>query len=204
MTNDKAFADLLERVDNLFRIGSVTHLDLAASPPVARIDDGDRISGWIPIMTRRAVGGEAEWDAPEIGERVLVIALGGRREQSRILPAALFCADHPAPSQDGNVVLRQHDDGASDGYDRQTHIRTIRVPDGGSLKIEVGSTRLNVHDGHIQIIADALTIDGTTVMIDADTIELGGSGGAKVARVGDAVNPNTFKIQEGSDVTKSN
>jgi len=41
------------------------------------------------------------------------------------------------------------------------------------------------------------------VIVDSDDVQLGGEGGAKVARVGDAVDPATNKIVEGSDKVRA-
>lgn len=42
-----------------------------------------------------------------------------------------------------------------------------------------------------------------TVIVESDDVQLGGEGGAKVARVGDAVDPATNKIIEGSDKVRA-
>jgi hypothetical protein len=86
----------------------------------------------------------------------------------------------------------------------------IDLPENASLKVRVGETVFNIHDGHVQIVVDDLTFDGKTfrvtadtITLEADTVNLGGVGGAKVARIGDAINTTTKKISGGSDVVKS-
>ena len=56
--------------------------------------------------------------------------------------------------------------------------------------------KVTVEAPEVEVIADSVTIDS------AD-IGLGGSGGAKVARVGDDVDLGTGKIVSGSDVVRA-
>lgn len=46
---------------------------------------------------------------------------------------------------------------------------------------------------------DEVRVIAPTVIVEANEIGLGGEGGAKVARVGDSVDPGTHKIISGSD-----
>ena len=55
----------------------------------------------------------------------------------------------------------------------------------------------------IVVSAPETDINSTTVNINSSTVNLGGSGGQPVARVGDSVNPATFKIVSGSTVVNS-
>lgn len=55
----------------------------------------------------------------------------------------------------------------------------------------------------VEVEADTVTITADSASIIADTVNLGGTGGAKVARIGDDVNLSTGKIISGSNKVKS-
>lgn len=50
---------------------------------------------------------------------------------------------------------------------------------------------------------DKVRVAAPVVIVESDNVQLGGEGGAKVARVGDAVDPATNKIIEGSDKVRA-
>lgn len=205
-------AELKRRLDNMVRGGTICETDYMASPPVAKIKDGEFVSGWLPFMTRRANGQEISWDAPEVGERVMAISPSGDPENTRILPGALYCDAHPAPAVNADVITRMHKDGAHDTYDRETHVRTIQLPNVGELKVKVGNTLVSVRGSHVIIKSDKITLDGDEILLDGSTsvtlksptiildgeTHLGGVGGKPVARLGDTISTTTKLITKGS------
>lgn len=69
----------------------------------------------------------------------------------------------------------------------------------GRNAIEItAETRLVVNAPEIEVTCDTADVTADRVTIESDNVELGGSGGAAVARVGDSVDPATHVITSGS------
>lgn len=183
---DFRVAELERRVASIITHGIVSEVDPVKA--LVKVNLGDRESGWLPWFTARANGSESRWDAPEVGECVSVFAPFGDMALARVL-GAVYSQNNPAPAVDQDLIKRLHDDGASQSYDRATHTHIIHLPSAGTFKIMVGTTVLTLSDG--------------VCVIEADTVELGGAGGAGIARIGDQVDPNTHKITGGSSVVKA-
>ena len=207
--SDLAFrvSELERRLAGLMRHATVVEADYAAAR--VRVADGDFQSGWLPWSAARSVGGESDWDAPEIGERVLAVFPSGEPALGLVLPAA-FCADHPAGETDPDVIARTHSDGGRIAYDRSTSTYTVEPPERGEIILKVADTvisatssKIVVLSDDVEVVADRVDVTATTVEVASSDIRLGGSGGEPVARVGDKVDPNTHIILEGSNVTTS-
>jgi phage baseplate assembly protein V len=203
-------AELKRRMDNMIRVGTVVECDYAAEPPVARIKDGEHVSGWIPFMADRANGQEVAWDAPEIGERVMVLALAGELSNSRILPGSFYCEDHPPPAVQPDVITRMHKDGAHDTYNRDLMTRTIQIPDGGTVNVLVGESLFSITGGGVTLTTPQITMmaEGAINMHGQEItlhgkVNLGGKGGKPVARKDDTISTETKKITKGSSNVKS-
>lgn len=211
-------AELKRRMDNMIRGGTIVEMDYMAEPPRAKIKDGEQVLGWMHFMTMRANGQEISWDAPEVGERVMAISPSGDLANARIIPGALYCNAHPAPTVNPDVITRMHKDGAHDTYDREAHVRTIQIPEEGELKVVVGDTLVSVRGQHVMIKSSNITLDGDEILLDGSAsvtlkspmiildgeTHLGGAGGDPVARKGDDINTTTKKITKGSDNVFSN
>lgn len=182
----------------------------AADYPAARLRvrfSKTHVSGWLPWLTPRAAGGERVWDAPEVGEKVVVLAPGGAMETGCVL-GALFSPESPAPPLDQSVQLRRHADGGFDRYDREASARTIDLPASGTFTVKVGSTTLVLRDGAADLTADAINLTGAetitlqsgAILLDSPSIDLG-EGGEPVARKDDPVAGG--KIASGSMTVRS-
>ena len=93
------------------------------------------------------------------------------------------------------TVLASWEDGAVDFYDEATKTRAIAIPAGGALTMAVGPLTIRIAAGGITLnsAGQPITLDGP--------VNLGGSGGQAVARVGDPVVNN--KISAGSSTVKA-
>jgi len=197
-------AEINRRIDNMIRVGTVVECDYERAR--ARVDVGEQTTGWLPFMAERARDQEISWDAPEPGERVMVLAMSGDLANSCILHGALYCVDHPAPSASSDIITRAHKDGAHDTYDRGAHSRTIQLPDNGELTFLVGDTRITASHDSVTITAtdvdvradNSVTVTANTITLDGE-VHLGGTGGEPVARKGDDINTTLKKITKGSD-----
>jgi len=201
MNSEYEIQELKRRMDNLLRVCTVEEVDYEAAR--VRVRAGDFLSGWVPWLTTRANGTEVSWNAPEINERVLLLSVSGEPATSYVLPA-LYTDTSPPPSINPNVSTVSHSDGGHITYDRSNGTYTIQPPTAGMIRLIVGTNQITIDDTDIDIIAAGdVSVSAPAVTLTADAVNLGGTGGEKVARVGDAVNLQTGKIMEGSDVTKS-
>lgn len=191
MSVEARLDELTRRLDNVVRVGTVIEADYMAEPPAARVDFGDYESGWMPFMTRRANGQETSWDAPELGERVTVLAISGDTASAQIMPGALYCDENPAPAVDPGLITRMHDSGAHDTYDQNGKLRVIQVPAGEAIKLIAGGASVVITD-------NAITLTAPTIILNGET-HLGGTGGKPVARKDDTISHDLQKITKGSD-----
>lgn len=147
-------SDIERRLSGLVWIGRI--YDVRYDPPRARVRYGDdAVSNWLPWMTARAQN-DRTWQAPEVGEQVLVICPSGDRTQGVIL-GAVYRMDQPAPGDRASVHRIVYDDGTVDEYDREAHHRLIelRGPN-GSMTIRSGTTEVVIKPGHVAIRADRI------------------------------------------------
>ncbi len=209
-------SELERRFENVIRHGTITEADYEAAK--VKVSFGEELtSGWLNWFTARAAGAEVTWSAPEVGERVTVFSPNGDIHQGRVMPA-VYSDKSQAPAIDPDVSTTAHNDGGHFTYDRKKHTYVLQPHTDGSVRLLVGKTEIILDKEDINLIADAsvsvaapevtvtaktVNVSADTVTVDAPAINLGGAGGEKVARVGDAVNPKTMKIIEGSNVTKS-
>jgi phage baseplate assembly protein V len=187
-------AELIRRLSNVLREGKIEEADYEAAKVKVRFSD-DLVSGWLRWISGRALE-EVVWDAPEVGEQVLVLSPNGDLASGIVLPG-LFSDAGLAPSANPDITRREHKDGAIEQYDRAAHRKTIELPDDGELLITIGSTIITAKNGSVEI--------------DAASILLGPPGDRKaVARVGDKVNISAGSsiglngvIYEGSSVVSA-
>jgi phage baseplate assembly protein V len=210
-TNDRApgaasfeAAEAARKIANLLRLGTVAEVDLAEAR--ARIRSGDILTGWLPWIVQRA-GFDGSWWPLSVGEQVMVLSPGGDTSQGVIL-GALYQQAHPAPGDAEKLHRTVYGDGTVIEYDGKAKRLLIQVADGGSVAVMTknGDVNVTADGGKVKIKADrvsldtpvieankaggkadSVTIKATTATIEADTVNLGGNGGAGVARIGDRV-----------------
>ncbi len=122
-----AVAEQHRLIGNLLMLGVVAELDEAAAR--VRVDlDGMR-SDWIPWVTERAGAGVRSWNAPEVGEQVIVASPYGDPAQGVVL-GSIFQDAHPAPGERSSVHRTEYADGTRIEYDRRERRLTIDVGEG--------------------------------------------------------------------------
>lgn len=207
-------AELERRLLNIARVATIIDVDYEKA--LVKVKDGELETKFLPWLTQRANAQEISWDAPEIGERVLLVSPAGNTEIGIVIPA-LYCSDHPAVQNTADIIERQHSDEAIFRYDRDSSKNAILLPEDGTHFIKIGEAEftitkdtLRVKNGAMTLEGESLTVkapsvtfDSNTVTLKASAVNLGGEGGKKVARVGDAIDTTTKKIIGGSNVTKS-
>jgi phage baseplate assembly protein V len=161
--------DLARRLANIIRLGQIFEIDYEAAK--ARVKIGDLETDWLPWITSNS-GANKDWNPPEIDEQVMILSPCGELNQGVIFPS-LYRGN--APENSGNIQSVTFADGSKISFDRA----------GGNLTLDIkGSANIKVA-GNAEIEATNITLKGN--------VDLGGSGGNAVARVGDKV-----KIDSGS------
>lgn len=143
-----AMHDLIRRLENLIRIGTVVEIDHTKA--LCRVDCVGIITAPLPWITARA-GTDRTWDAPSIGEQVLVFAPSGEMMQAVVL-TGIYHSKHPAPDNQPHIKTRHFEDGCVISYDTQNHALTATLPDNGTAVITA--------TGGITLTGDTV-IDGT-------------------------------------------
>jgi phage baseplate assembly protein V len=104
--------DLLRRLDNLVRFGTVHAVDHAAVR--CRVATGGLVTGWLPWHTARA-GETCTWDPPTVGEQVVVLSPSGNTDAGFVLYG--FNSDTVAPpSHSADEHVTAYSDGARIAY----------------------------------------------------------------------------------------
>lgn len=176
MSEDLAYqlTEAHRRISNIIRPGTIAEVQLGDAPgtALARVKfSDDWTSDFRPVHQLHA-GALGSWSAPVVGEQVLMLSPSGEPGAGWVLRGWNSGAK-PAPSNSEQLAVLFAAGGASDTYDLTAKKRTITLPADGELVIVQGGAEIHLVDGKV-------TITGSE-------IDLGGTGGAAVARVGDHV-----------------
>jgi len=135
----------------------VVAVDLAASPPVCRVSDGEWVSGWVRWHSV-AAGKARHWRAPSINEQGTLISASGDVAQGTFIPG-LYGNGGPPPDNRDHVEVWRFDDGGSLVYDWQANSYTITLPS-GTVTINVGSTQAEVTDNAVSVKSGTINLEG--------------------------------------------
>lgn len=148
---DMDMPELMRRLDNMIRLGTVEEIDASARPaPLVRVLSGRLLTGWIPYFLI-AAGADHDGYAPSIGEGCVVFSPAGDPAQGFAL-CGLPTDQFPAAAFDQAKRVRQYRDGALVQYDSDTHHLTATLPAGGRVTI--------TSPAGFQLIGD-VDVDGT-------------------------------------------
>lgn len=115
--------DLLTRLENLIRLGTIAEVDLTVSPPLCRVQTGGLLTDWRPWISQRAGSSRTSWP-PTVGEQVLLFSPSGELTAAVVLPG-LYSDAHPAPDNHPTRHRTSYPDGALIEYE----------PEVGALKV---------------------------------------------------------------------
>lgn len=135
----------------------VVALDLAASPPVCRVSDGEWVSAWVRWHSQ-AAGKARHWRVPSMNEQGALFSPSGDVSQGTFVPG-LYGDAGPAPDTRDHVERWLFDDGGSLTYDWQAKRYSIVLPS-GSVEIEVGGSAATVTDNAVVVTSGAIALDG--------------------------------------------
>jgi phage baseplate assembly protein V len=163
---------------------------MLARAVVAAIDDARALQSLqIELLADEVADGAEHFQPyglaahPHAGAEAVVAFAGGLRSHPLVLSVA-----------DRRYRLKSLTAGEVAIYDDQGQVVWLKR-DG--IYVESG-TKIVISAPQVEVTAETVTVDADTASIVADTVNLGGSGGTAVARVGDDVNMQTGKIVSGS------
>lgn len=104
--------ELLRRLDNLLRLGTIAEVDLAQAK--VKVQSGEILTTWLPWATFRA-GTTQSWSPPTVGEQCLILSVSGELTMGLVL-VGLYASN--APSQSGDEHLLKFADGAEMNYNQ--------------------------------------------------------------------------------------
>lgn len=154
--------DLLRRLENVLRPGTIAAVDHAAAR--VRVASGDLLTGWLAWLESRA-GNVRTWCPPSVGEQCLVLAPGGDLAAGWVLVGSAS-EGHPAPSASASLHRTQYPDGTVVDYDHAAHALTVTLAPGGSASLtadQIHITGAVEISGPVAITGASLTHNGINV-----------------------------------------
>ncbi|WP_105168527.1 phage baseplate assembly protein V [Pseudoalteromonas sp. T1lg23B] len=126
-----AQADMQSRLAKLISLGTVNEVDYEKAK--VRVKIGSWLTTWLPWLTNQAFN-DLTWQAPEVGEQVMVLAPCGDLAQGVVL-GSLYQNGHNLESvasdvgkdERVNVQRTKYQDGSMVEYDRKKHQYLIDV-----------------------------------------------------------------------------
>lgn len=149
--------DLLRRLENLIRIGTIIDVDLSGEIPLYRVKTGELETDWIAATTQRA-GTAKKSHAYTIGEQVVLMAPSGDMGAAMVSHALNSAANqypdnHPTRDRtvypDGAVIEYDPSSGALD----VTGIKTATIQAGVLITIDCPESKFT---GNVEIDGNAL------------------------------------------------
>ena len=169
--------DLGRRLANIVRIGTILEIDFQAAK--ARVKIGKITTDFLP-WTNTNSGQNNSWNPPEIDEQVVILSPSGELNQAIILPSLY---KNNASGNADNIHSITYKDGSKIAFDHNSSTLNLDIK---------GDTTLNITGNTTIKVAQNAEIEATNVTLKGN-VNLGGSSGQAVARVGDKV-----KITSGS------
>ena len=197
--------DLLTRLENLIRLGTVAEVDLSVSPPLCRVQTGGLLTDWRPWISQRAGSARTSWP-PTVGEQVLLFSPSGELTAAVVLPG-LYSDAHPAPDNHPTRHRTTYPDGAVIEYAPEagalsaSGVKTATVQASVSVTLNTPNTTMT---GNLTVEKD-LAVKGASNMTGAitakSTITASGKLTTPAASVG-GIEFGTHKHKEsGGDTT---
>ncbi|MBP2194733.1 phage baseplate assembly protein V [Pantoea cypripedii] len=168
-------AEILRLLRNLIRIGTVSAVNLDGGQ--CRVDTGNNTTDWLYWLSARA-GKTRSWNAPSVGEQVLIFCIGGELDTGFVLPG-IFSDDNPAPSASADALHWSFPDGAVIEYEPKNGALTATGIQTATIKAAV------------KILFDSPEVECTTLLKTA-TLEVtkGGTMKGNVTHTGGSLSSN--------------
>ncbi|ORM95076.1 phage baseplate assembly protein V [Pantoea cypripedii] len=172
---NEQMAEILRLLRNLIRIGTVSAVNLDGGQ--CRVDTGNNTTDWLYWLSARA-GKTRSWNAPSVGEQVLIFCIGGELDTGFVLPG-IFSDDNPAPSASADALHWSFPDGAVIEYEPKNGALTATGIQTATIKAAV------------KILFDSPEVECTTLLKTA-TLEVtkGGTMKGNVTHTGGSLSSN--------------
>lgn len=155
---NEQISEILRLLRNLIRIGTVSAVKL--DDGLCRVDTGNNTTGWLHWLTTRA-GKTRSWNAPSVGEQVLVLCLGGELDTGFVLPG-IFSDVHPAPSASADALHWSFPDGAVIEYEP------------ASCALTASGIQTATINAAVQVLLDSPLVECTQLLRNAQLDVTGG------------------------------
>ena len=166
-----ALSDLAKRLSNIIRIGTIFEINHQTAK--ARVKIGELETDFLPWANSNS-GNNNSWNPPEIDEQVIILSPSGDLSQAVILPSLY---KNNASDSDQNIKSITYQDSSKISFNVLSG--TLDLDLKGDVKIKVAGNA-NIEGNNINITGSSnITLDGN--------VDLGGSGGQPIARIGDKV-----------------
>lgn len=133
MNSHEQIAEIQRLLRNMIRIGTVSAVNLDGG--LCRVNTGKNTTSWLHWLSARA-GKTRSWNAPSVGEQVLVLCLGGELDTGFVLPG-IFSDANPAPSASADALHWSFPDGAVIEYEPETGSLTANGIQTATIKAAV-------------------------------------------------------------------
>lgn len=201
-----SLGELDRRLGNVLRFGTVSALDAANA--LVKVNLGELVTDWLPWLTFTA-GGDRFWNAPEVGEQVVLLSAGDPSQG--VVIGSLFQTAHPANGNDAKDTRITFADGTVVQYDRTAHQLTVDTSaSSGAVVVNAGSGNVTVNCASATVNAsDSVTLDTPSthctgnLQVDGSTTVTGaivGQGGMAISGGSGATVSGSMAIT-GGDVT---
>ncbi len=175
MDMNEQLAEIQRLLRNLIRIGTVSAVNLDGG--LCRVDTGKNTTGWLHWLSARA-GKTRSWNAPSVGEQVLILCLGGELDTGFVLPG-IFSDDNPAPSASADALHWSFPDGAVIEYEPENGALTATGIQTATIKAAV------------KILFDSPEVECTTLLKTAQLeVTKGGTMKGDVTHTGGDLSSN--------------
>jgi len=166
-----ALSDLAKRLSNIIRIGTIFEINVQTAK--ARVKIGELETDFLPWANANS-GSNNSWNPPEIDEQVIILSPSGDLSQAVILPSIY---KNNASNSDQNIKSITYQDGSKISFNVSS----------GTLDLDLkGDVTIKVV-GNANIEGDNVNIKGSSNITLDGNVDLGGSGGQPIARIGDKV-----------------
>jgi len=103
-------SDLLRKIDNLIRVGTIVEVNLSSLPAMVRVEVDEGVkSDWMPF-SQSFIGQTMIWCAPKVGTSGLVVSEGGENRVNRFFPCFNDASNAPSLGDDDFKIFLKNGD----------------------------------------------------------------------------------------------
>ncbi|NOU49486.1 phage baseplate assembly protein V [Pseudoalteromonas sp. JBTF-M23] len=197
LQSNLAQADMQSRLAKLISLGTVNEVDYETAK--VRVKIGDWLTTWLPWLTNQAFN-DMTWQAPEVGEQVMVLAPCGDLAQGVVLGSVYQKAHNidkvvsdVAKEERINVQRTKYQDGSMLEYDRNKHQYLIDVKqDTAVIKLKSAKDIILEADNDLNVIvknnANVTVTENATITVENGDASLTTNTGSISVTATDALN----------------